>query len=248
MSTTLEQTAKLAPVVTLATFAVAVAYVMGTFSYVGIDWTSSLAPSDLLALSWKSLPFSLIGMGTGYFLSIMSPGQGSRADNMKAHYESGSKSTRVMITAYKVVIISIPLISGFLVSIIPSALEVRFGMISMLVTFVASMCLLQCVELLVPLERRMISLVWASGVSLIMFAYSAGVTSGSVVALGKSDDILTSQGTISCVSLIYAGERGVIYSQDFPKYSAFVPWTEIKSVHRGGCRRSSTLPKGAVRQ
>lgn len=237
----LDQLATYLPAVLAIAFLAALVYCTGKFAYADGDWLQALTVSDIFATAWKALPFSALGLMTGMFIDTKPIPKVLSDEEVRA--AAASWPLRRSLMSLLLTVGATSVFIGSLVLVVSASEFIppdRAHLMSL-------WAILFCASVVVLMLRLRSSIdfnigriiLW--GTLVFSLSYSNGFASGGAAAMTpRTDQIRFRDGTEVCGSVLYAGERGVIYMNATGRETSLQPWDLIDRVSSDwpSCRSS----------
>lgn len=228
----IERIATYLPAVIAIAFLAALVYCSGKFAYADGDWLQALTISDIFSTSWRALPFSALGVLSGLLIDVKSMPRVLSEEELKVSVKSWSLVRN--ISSATLSIFSITFVVGSIFFFLPFASSVlppeRSHLISLWAILFSVSVVVVMLRFISKINLNMGTIiVWST--ILFSLSYSNGfLAGGSAAVTPRTDHILFRDGSETCGSVLYAGERGIIYFGPEGRQTSMQGWDRIARI------------------
>lgn len=227
----LDQLATYLPLVVAVAFLAALTYCSGKFAYLDGSWLQALTVSDIFATAWRALPFSALGLLLGVFVDTRPvPRVLSDAELRDALH---SWSPRRAIASHLLTLLAMAVFFGSF-PLLAMASHVIPPERAHVMTFWAVLFSASAVVLMLRFGSHLnanFSKLIIYGTLIFTLSYSNGFAAGGAAAMmPRTDHVLFRDGNSVCGSIVYAGERGVLYLNSEGRHASLQGWELIDRV------------------
>jgi len=246
----MDKLVRLAPLAVIAGFCASIVFAAGYFYFPGVTWISILTLPDLFSLSWIVAASTSVGV----CIAILSGPLGTtsatfhKLEEVTKKFSDRGKFLSFVFQAYLLFIYLSPALIGLSLYLFIFFSKPNSAAYFLIPGLISIPVLDIYIDYYMPSERknraRSALLVYMAFILL----FSTGVLiSSNLMQFKHPDTIHFSDRPDICANIIFAGERGIIYSRP-PKFVGLLRWDHVLSFEREtGCKMPAAAPRPEVK-